>query len=104
VAENEERFESPAGRELNAWEKAFPGGAEKLYQEWSKTLAHQRRIESRNAWITYLGASLGFMITMAFLAATVYLVRTGHAISGTILGTVDLAALVSVFVIGIRER
>ena len=48
--------------------------------------------------------ALGFVVAVLFLGAATYLIATGNAVAGTILGTVDLVALVSVFVLGRREQ
>lgn len=66
----------------------------------SLALAHQRLLQNRESRLIMLGPALGFFVTMAFLAATVYLITHGHAVAGTVLGTLDLVALVSVFVFG----
>lgn len=80
------------------------GSASELIEEWRMNLAHRRRVENRLSYLTYYGAALGFLIGLAFVGATVYLVTSGHPVSGTILGTVDLAALISVFVFGVRQE
>lgn len=48
------------------------------------------------------GLAAGFTVAMSFLAGSIYLIATGHDVSGTILGTVDLVALVSIFVLRVR--
>ena len=53
-------------------------------------------------YLQWVGLILGFFVTMAFLAAAVFLIERGHDVSGTILGTVDIVALVTVFVLGRR--
>ena len=52
--------------------------------------------ERRANW----GLGLGFVVVIAFLIASTYLIRTGHEISGAVLGTVDLVALAGTFVYG----
>ena len=46
------------------------------------------------------GQILGFVIALAFGTFAFILAYTGHEIAGSILGTVDLVALVSIFVLG----
>jgi len=40
------------------------------------------------------------VVALAFLAAAVWLIQGGHSLAGTVLGTVDITALVAVFVLG----
>jgi uncharacterized membrane protein len=49
---------------------------------------------------TLVGVIVGFVVALAFLAASAWLILNGHEISGAVLGTVDLVALVTVFVLG----
>lgn len=43
------------------------------------------------------------VIAISFLSASTYLVATGHDLAGGLLGTVDIVALVTVFVVGSRR-
>jgi hypothetical protein len=49
----------------------------------------ERRLTGRN--LTY-----GMVITLAFLAACVYLIATGHSVAGTLLGVIFIIGLVTV--------
>jgi len=40
------------------------------------------------------------VVALAFLGAAYRLIQDGHSLAGTVLGTVDLTALVAVFVLG----
>jgi len=42
----------------------------------------------------------GIVVTLAFLAACVYLIATGHGVEGTVLGVMFIVALMAVFVLG----
>jgi len=46
------------------------------------------------------GLAAGFVTALSFLGAAVYLIHGGHDTAGTIIGSVDIVGLVSVFVIG----
>jgi len=48
---------------------------------------------------TYVGQVFGLVVAFAFLGASTFLIATGHEISGAVLGTIDLVALVAVFVV-----
>jgi uncharacterized membrane protein len=41
------------------------------------------------------GLIAGFVVTIAFLLASVLLIMTGHEVAGSVVGTVDLVALVA---------
>jgi hypothetical protein len=57
--------------------------------------------EVRRAW---WGLVAGFVVSMAFLGASVWLIANNQAVAGAILGTVDLVALAGVFVYGSISR
>ncbi len=53
-----------------------------------------------------MGLVAGFAIAILFLAGSVWLVSEGHGVEGTVLGTIDLVALVALvalFVIGRKD-
>jgi hypothetical protein len=100
MSDRSEDFQAPSGQEIAKWNEAQTGGGAELIAEWRATLEHQRRLEDREWKLVVLGPSMGFLIAMSFLAATVYLITSGNPIPGTLLGTLDLVALVSVFVLG----
>lgn len=51
-----------------------------------------------------LGQIFGFIIALAFLIASTYIIAIGQPVAGTILGAVDLVTLVAVFVYGRQNR
>lgn len=53
-------------------------------------------------FLQWAGLVLGFLVTIAFLGGAIYLISNGHDTAGTVLGTVDIVALVAVFVVGRR--
>jgi hypothetical protein len=56
---------------------------------------------SRRAWA---GLVLGFIIAVLFLIVSAALIINGYEVAGTILGTVDVVGLVTVFVVGRVEQ
>ena len=48
----------------------------------------------------FAGQVLGFLVAIAFLIGAVYTVVHGFAVAGTIIGSLDLIGLVTVFVLG----
>ena len=83
----------PSPQDLRAYEAVRPGFAKSLL------LMAQREQRFRHI-TTYIGQIFGLIITILFLSSSVYLVSTGHEVAGTVLGTVDLVALVTIFVLG----
>jgi uncharacterized membrane protein YhaH (DUF805 family) len=61
-------------------------------------MKRQYRLAREPYWLNILGLSSGFIIAIAFLAVSGWLINGDHAVAGTILGTVDIIGLVSVFV------
>jgi hypothetical protein len=49
------------------------------------------------------GLNYGVVITLAFLAACVYLIATGHGVEGTVLGVIFIIGLVAVIAFGRRR-
>ena len=51
-----------------------------------------------------MGLWAGFLIAVAVLFYSAYLIMNGHAVPGTVVVVADLAALVSVFVYGTNRQ
>lgn len=89
---------------LKGYEDVLPGCAERLVARMEKQSDHRMSLET---FVTHedqkqsgRGQIYGFAIAMIFLIASVILIILSHEVAGTVLGSVDLVALVSVFVIG----
>jgi len=69
----------------------------------------EHRIEMEKFWATQEmkqsgnGQMFAFILAILFLVAAFILIFTGAWIAGTTLGTVDLVALVTVFIVGKRS-
>lgn len=83
----------PNPRALQAYERVQPGFSHELL------LMAQKEQRFRH-FTTYIGQIFGLIIAISFLSASTYLVSTGHDVAGGVLGTVDIVALVTVFVAG----
>jgi hypothetical protein len=57
-------------------------------------------LDRQEVYLSWAGLISAFIITLAFLSVSGWLIFTGHEVSGTILGTVDIVGLVTVFVTG----
>lgn len=60
-------------------------------------------LEKRDLELNSRGLTYGVVVTLAFLAACVYLVASGHGVEGTILGVVFILALVAILAVGRRR-
>jgi hypothetical protein len=60
-------------------------------------------LDRRDVQLNSLGLTYGVVVTLAFLAACVYLVATGHGVEGTVLGVVFISGLVAILALGRRR-
>jgi uncharacterized membrane protein len=93
---------------LEGYEKTLPGAAERVIKMAENQAAHRQGIEkvvinsdSRNAT---LGVIFAFIIAMTGLVFAYRLVMAGHGAEGTVIGALDLGALVGIFVYGTNVR
>jgi hypothetical protein len=93
-----------AAHDAQAWQAVVPGSAAQILDQYIRQLKHRRRIETANVVLALLGPVLGFVVVLAFLFTAAWLIDRGHSVEGTLLGTVDIASLASVFVVGVRQR
>jgi uncharacterized membrane protein len=94
----------PASDELAKYEQIAPGAANRLITLVEQQSSHRISIETfvikSQQWQSFAGQILGFLVAIAFLVGAVYTVVHGFAIAGTIIGSLDLIGLVTVFVLG----
>lgn len=93
---------------LQGYEDVVPGAGERLLAMVERQSQHRQDMEriaveggSRRAWA---GLVLGFIIAVLFLIVSAALIINGYEVAGTILGTVDVVGLVTVFVVGRVEQ
>ena len=93
---------------MRAYEDVLPGSADRILKMAEDQAHHRQGLEktavdggSRRSW---WGLFLGFAISVVFIGASLWLVLKGHAVAGTVLGSLDLVALASVFVIGRSDQ
>ena len=87
-----------------AWERLVPGSAELLLRDYHDQLIHRARIERAYVRLAFFGPILGFVVVLAFLGTAAWLIYEGRGVEGTCLGTVDIASLAAVFVLGLQGR
>ena len=97
----------PAPEQLGGYNDVEPGLANRIVTMAEKEQAHRHDME--RTWLRREynadrgGRWAGLTVAIAWGAGSVYLVVTGHGVEGTILGTVDLVALVSAFIYANRH-
>lgn len=62
-------------------------------------LLHQVRMDRGRLFLDWAGIVSGWTIAIAFLIVSAVVIMSGHEVGGTVLGTVDLVGLVTVFVL-----
>lgn len=87
---------------LNGYNELIPNGAERVMKMAENQAEHRMHLEKMGLRRSFnqgsTGQWMGFSIAILFFLTSVYLIFSGFTVSGTILGTVDLVALVTVFV------
>lgn len=63
-----------------------------------KVMDHDRRQDGREFWLNVAGLAVGFLVVAMLTGASVWVIMKGHPVAGTVLGTVDVAALAAIFV------
>ena len=98
----------PAPDILIRYNDALPNGAERVVAMAERQSAHRIEMENRHQsgehLRSILGSTYGLVVALALIVGSVWLISLGHELSGTILGTIDIVALVSVFVYGTERR
>lgn len=93
---------------LKRYNDAFPNGAERIFLEAQKQTNHRLELEKTvipgELKQSGRGQIFGFIIALAFLIASFILILMGFGIYGTIIGSIDLVALVTVFVLGRKAQ
>lgn len=97
----------PPPEVLKKYNDAFPNGAERIFEWTERQTTHRMDLENQaipeELRQSRRGQFFGFFVAIAFGLISGFLIYTGHEISGAVLGTVDLVALVAVFIVG-RNR
>lgn len=98
----------PSPETIAGYEAVLPGSAERLFKRMEKQSDHRMEMESivvrGGANRSWAGLVAGVVVAITFLVVSAILISQGHEVAGTILGTVDLVALVTVFVHGERSK
>jgi uncharacterized membrane protein len=98
----------PPPQLLAQYEAAIPGLGERIITLMEKQTDHRITLEkhvigsdiSRSKW----GLAAGFVVAMAGLGISYYLIATGNGVAGAILSGVDIVSLAGTFIYGTASR
>lgn len=104
----------PAPSDLQGYKEVDPEFPKQIVRWTQQTLDHQEsqevklldgEIDQGKRLDAYRerGQILAFILALVVIAAAFFLILFNHAIAGTILGSLDLVALATVFIIGQRS-
>lgn len=98
----------PDGETIKIYSEVIPNGGDRLMTTVEKQLEHRIAIEKEGIKKTYeqsgRGQIFGFIIAVLFGAIAWDLGRRGEVVIASILGAVDLVALVTVFITGNNRK
>lgn len=94
---------SPRGDRSKQALEVYASADAETRQIIEKELDRVDALDNREVDLNSRGLNYGIIVTLAFLAACVYLIVSGHGLEGTILGVIFIVALMAVFVVG-RNR
>jgi uncharacterized membrane protein len=98
----------PSPTTLKGYDDIVPDGAERIMKSFEVQSEHRQKIEKKvvNGQVnqSFIGQVMGFIIALLFLYAGFRLIIKGYEIHGTIISSIDIVGLVSVFVIGRQKK
>ncbi len=93
---------------LERYEALYPGATKQLFTMAEQQATHRQGLERiairGDARRANLGLACGFVVALAGLGVSGFLIYSGHEVGGTILGSIDFVGLVGVFVYGTESR
>jgi len=94
----------PNAGELKEYEVAVPGAAARLLQMAEAEQRHIHKLDDQQLSLARRGQVFALTISLAFLGVSGFLISGGHDVAGTVIGSVDLVALATVFIVGQRSQ
>lgn len=98
----------PPPNQLAAYNDAVPNGAERILEMAEKRHAHA--IETEQVLIrgglrlALVGQITGLTVALAILGLAAYMVSAGATVAAAVIAAIDIASVVSIFVLGSRGR
>ena len=94
----------PDGENIRIYNEVIPNGGDRLMTTVETQLEHRIKIEDKGVKRTFnqssTGQWMGFIIAIFFGVIAWDLSKSGHQVTASILGTIDIVALVAVFITG----
>ncbi len=94
----------PDGESIRIYDDVIPNGGDRLMSTVEKQLDHRIEIENTGVNRTFnqssTGQWMGFVIALVFGLIAWDLANSGFTVVASILGTVDIVALVAIFITG----
>src|SRR6266487_5498875 len=94
----------PPPEDLKKYDAASPGLGRKIIEMVQEEQRHLHSMDRAQVALSRRGQLFGFIIAISFLVVAGVLVGLGHSVAGTIIGSVDLVGLTTVFVVGQRSQ
>jgi uncharacterized membrane protein len=94
----------PFAEDLEAYNRAIPNGAERLFNNFDNQSTHRQGMENKvvesNIRQAEMGQKMGFFVILVALGSAVWMARTGHDAVAITIVTVVLAGGFGVFITG----
>ena len=98
----------PHPESLQEYERIVPGAAERIIRMAETQAEHRQFLEKTvvvgDAKRADKGLYTGFIVALCVLGGAIFLIYRGHDTAGAILASLDIVALVSVFIYGTKSR
>ena len=94
----------PPPEVLEGYARLVPSAPERILQMAERQAAHRQEIERRNSRRPWFGILAGSLLALALLCLAGYALYLGEPLVGGLLGGVDVAGLVAVYIYGTRSR
>lgn len=93
----------PSPADLAAYGSISPDLVSRIVDIADDERAHRHRMDRLRSRRASMGLAAGFAIAVLFLAVSAWLINDGHGVEGAVLGSFNVVALVTLFVVGRRD-
>lgn len=94
----------PDGDTIEQYSRCIPDGGNRVMALTERQQVHRHNMEDKHLTSvikhTSTGQWMGFALAIAFLGVGTWLISAGHELAGILISSIDLVALVGVFVLG----
>ena len=93
---------------LAGYEQALPGSADRIVTMAENQAQHRQTLEMAalhsDIQRSHAGLFMGFIVALAFLGGSVFLIASGKQAAGLTIGLTDIAVVVGMFIYGSLSR